>query len=334
VFAGTACAQGVPPLVNYQGRLSNPDGTPLATADYQLTFNIYDSATNSTGLVWGPQVFDGQAEQGHGPRIPVVQGYFNVMLGPVDTSNRSLADAFYATNRFVEVTVSNHAPVLPRQQILSTPYAFQAGNAAKLTGYDWSALFGTNNPADGKVDGSRIVSNSITAAQLATMTITSNQIATGSISPDRLALSVLGTNVPAGGLAVSDSCGWFTSPTPTTPTVVSNFTVSITTSGNPVEVSFVSDGSTNLASFAASTCSGAPIVQLRLLRDLLLVGDQELYVNGSVAGGVDRIWAPPGAFKFLDSPPPGPHTYQVQFLVNSTCSVGSARYIRMLAREL
>ena len=51
---------------------------------------------------------------GHGPRVPVVQGYFNLMLGPVDTNNVSLAEAFGAANRFVEVTVSTRPPVLPR----------------------------------------------------------------------------------------------------------------------------------------------------------------------------------------------------------------------------
>src|SRR5262245_57758505 len=77
VLGQAAWAQTVPAMVNYQGRLSNPDGSPLATADYQLTFNVYDSATNAAGLVWGPQVFDGSAGAGHGPKIPVVQGYFN-----------------------------------------------------------------------------------------------------------------------------------------------------------------------------------------------------------------------------------------------------------------
>jgi hypothetical protein len=103
-------AQTVPALVNYQGRLANPDGTALATGDYQLTFRVYDSATNSGGLVWGPQMFDSVAGQGHGGRIPVVQGYFNVMLGPVDTNGVSLDTAFNATNRFVEIRVGTNSP--------------------------------------------------------------------------------------------------------------------------------------------------------------------------------------------------------------------------------
>src|SRR5256885_9584424 len=58
-FNFEAQAQTVPPLINYQGRLLNPDGSPLPTADYQLTFKIFDSATNAVGTNWGPQIFDG-----------------------------------------------------------------------------------------------------------------------------------------------------------------------------------------------------------------------------------------------------------------------------------
>ena len=49
-IAGILCAlveitgaQTVPSLANYQGWLLNPDGSPLATADYQLTFNVCES---------------------------------------------------------------------------------------------------------------------------------------------------------------------------------------------------------------------------------------------------------------------------------------------------
>jgi hypothetical protein len=179
-------AQIVPPLVNYQGRLSNPDGSPLPTADYQLTFSIYDAATNGA-LVWGPQIFDGPAALGHGPKIPVVQGYFNVMLGPTDTNGVSLANAFNATNRFVEITVSNHNPILPRQQILTAPFAFQAANAAKLAGYDWGAVFNTNDPSTGKILGSKLANGTVTAQQIASNTITANQIANATITAQQLA---------------------------------------------------------------------------------------------------------------------------------------------------
>ena len=84
-------SQTVPTLVNYQGRLANPDGSPLPTADYTLTFNLFNGAR-----VWGPQVFDAAVTTGQGARIPVVQGWFNVMLGPADTN----------ASCYVEVTVN------------------------------------------------------------------------------------------------------------------------------------------------------------------------------------------------------------------------------------
>src|SRR5687768_13528562 len=91
----TACilAQSVPPLINFQGQVLAADGSPLATGDYELTFQIFD-ASEGGNLIWGPQVLDGAGGVGHGPRIPVVQGYFNVMLGPLDTGSRPLSGAF------------------------------------------------------------------------------------------------------------------------------------------------------------------------------------------------------------------------------------------------
>ncbi len=147
VFAagmGLAGAQLVPSLFNYQGHLANADGTPFPTSDYELRFSIYDAPTNEIP-VWGPQVFDGAPDTGHGPRLPVVQGYFNVMLGPVDTRGRSILSAFSSSNRFVEVTVSNRPAVLPRQQILTTPYAAQAGNGSPPGSV--TAYFGTILPS-------------------------------------------------------------------------------------------------------------------------------------------------------------------------------------------
>ncbi len=128
-FAASVLSQSVPPLINYQGRLANPDGSPVSTADYQLSFRIYDAATNGA-LVWGPQIFDGLAAQGHGARVPVVQGYFSVILGPSDINTKSIADSFTGPNRYLEVTMSNRPPLSPRQQILTTPYTFLSGTVA------------------------------------------------------------------------------------------------------------------------------------------------------------------------------------------------------------
>jgi hypothetical protein len=119
---------GQPAYVNYQGRLNDAAGQPLATGTYTLEFNIYNDpvGTDSTNRVWGPFLFDGAVGAGHGAAVNVIGGRFNVILGPADTAARSIRDAFEAENRYLEVKVNNGAPILPRQQFLSTPYAFKA----------------------------------------------------------------------------------------------------------------------------------------------------------------------------------------------------------------
>lgn len=124
LLSAPAPAQSVPALINYQGRLTDAQGDPLPTADYALTFTIHDDETVGT-QVWGPQVFDGTTAAGHGVKVPVVQGWFNIMLGPVDTSGRSLTNAFNATNRWVQIQVKDK-PITPRQRILSAPFAVRA----------------------------------------------------------------------------------------------------------------------------------------------------------------------------------------------------------------
>ena len=124
----------VPKVINYQGSLLDSAGNPLSTSDYTLTFRIYDGPT-STNLIWGPQVFDGATTTGHGAQVPVVQGYFNVILGPVDTAGRTLYGTFdgpTGENRYLEVTVGSGQPILPRQQILSAPYAISAAGSVPV----------------------------------------------------------------------------------------------------------------------------------------------------------------------------------------------------------
>lgn len=89
----TAFGQEVPDLMNYQGMLVDLGGTPVATGTYTLEFRIYDQISGGT-LIWGPQLFDGVAGTGHSDRVAVVEGAFSVILGPRDTTGRSLLEAF------------------------------------------------------------------------------------------------------------------------------------------------------------------------------------------------------------------------------------------------
>lgn len=152
VLAGaTAWAQAVPPLINYQGQLLTPAGTPIPTGDYELEINLYP--TESGGVaVWGPQKFNGLSGVGLGPKAVVVDGRFNVILGPQDTGARDLSSVV-AVNAsvFLELKVGTSGPIAPRQQMLTAPYALRASSAAKLNGFDWSSLFSGGDPVNGNL---------------------------------------------------------------------------------------------------------------------------------------------------------------------------------------
>jgi len=110
----------VPPLINYQGMLTDADGNPMTGTTKKLEFNIYDSATGGT-KIWGPQIFD---------PVPLINGKFNVILGTTDTTGRSIVEAFGAKDRYLGIKVDTGAELAPRQQILSAPYAIQAERAS------------------------------------------------------------------------------------------------------------------------------------------------------------------------------------------------------------
>ena len=178
-----ASAQSVPSLMNFQGQVLAANGSPLATGDYDVTFQIFDAAEGGT-LIWGPQVLDGTGGAGHGPRIPVVQGYFNVMLGPVDTAARPLIGAFLGATRFLEIKVGTNNPISPRQQILSAPYALNSANAASVSAGGVSTL--------------ALADDSVSTVKLNDSAVTSNKIASSSIGASKLAQEVLDRLLPAG----------------------------------------------------------------------------------------------------------------------------------------
>ena len=74
-----------PGLVNYQGLLRDSAGDPLATADYEISFKLYEDHLASAEI-WGPQTF---------ASVPVAVGHFNVILGPQDDLARDLTEEVF-----------------------------------------------------------------------------------------------------------------------------------------------------------------------------------------------------------------------------------------------
>lgn len=129
-----ATAYAIPEYMNYQARIFDATGQPMQGI-YAMAFAIFDAtgtdASATETLLWGPFVCDGLVGQGHAARVTVWDGWFNVILGPVDVASRPMTSAFAAGDelpRFIEITVEGET-IAPRQQFLTAPYAAHAKQA-------------------------------------------------------------------------------------------------------------------------------------------------------------------------------------------------------------
>ncbi|GEM_PF-1262746 len=360
-LAVTVRPQNVPTLINYQGQLSDSSGQPLATADYSLGFVIYGQESGGSA-VWGPQVF---------PKVPVVQGYFNVLLGPNDAQTRSLATAFAGADRYIEVSVNGGSAIAPRQRIVSAPFAFRSETAGradssveatKLGGFDWSVVFGTANPSGATIPGSKIQAGTITATHIATNTITAshianntitsqqlapgvigaNQLADGSITLPKLAAVSVGTTVGIGGIAISPTCDLWKNSTATLQPVTNSkgeaLSVTLTSAGRPVEIFLMSSGTSNNpdipGGFLRARNDTGDVVEAGIVVSLLRDGSR--LADHYMSGNRDRIVCiPPASVRLIDIAPAGTHTYSVQ--ARGAGSIGSECnfiMVQLVAREL
>lgn len=202
-------AQSVPQLVNYQGRLTDESGAPLPNGIYRLGFRIFPNATTTLAeaLVWGSD-YD----------VTVTGGAFNVLLGAnggtptPGAAVNNLAFAFGEANRYLELRIIRNAAgntvnqtMLPRQQLLSVPFAIQAKTAKKL--------------------------NSL---------ITSNEIASASISFDRMSPRPVGQSVP-GGVVISQTVGQHIT---AVEGFVPNLSVEVASTGRPVILQLIGGNET------------------------------------------------------------------------------------------
>ncbi len=120
--------------MNYQGRLTDSTGENLPNGQYTIAFSMYDEA----GLLkWGPYTTDGTANQGSGPRVEVVDGRFNTVIGNLDPTGRKLSEGFDGLEkRYLQIKVGNNPAITPRQLLLPAPialYAPLAGHALTAT---------------------------------------------------------------------------------------------------------------------------------------------------------------------------------------------------------
>src|SRR5262249_42963296 len=102
----------VPSLMNFNGRLSRPDGTPVADGPHSIVFTLFDAATNGA-VKWS----ETQTVTSH-------SGPFSVLLGNTTPLNETV----FAADRWLELNVDGTV-LTPRQKVVSNAFAFKANLA-------------------------------------------------------------------------------------------------------------------------------------------------------------------------------------------------------------
>ena len=117
VRAAPSSSPGVPQLIGYQGRLTDPSGVPL-TGEVDMRFCLYDVPSEGSAL-WCEQA-----------TVPVSYGVFSVLMGSVTPIPDTL---FGGTALYLGVKVGADAEMTPRRRVVSVGYAYRAEEAATAT---------------------------------------------------------------------------------------------------------------------------------------------------------------------------------------------------------
>jgi len=115
VFAVNVSAEA-PGMMNYQGRLTDNAGEPVADVPHDITFRIYDETST---VLW---------EESH--VITTTDGFFSVQLG----SNGSplTPDIFDHAECWLGITVGADPEITPRTRLNTMPYAFRTAHVQAL----------------------------------------------------------------------------------------------------------------------------------------------------------------------------------------------------------
>ena len=139
VFQTTVHAESlVPKLMNYQGYLTDSAGVPLgdgASENREVIFRFWD---NPTSVVADNRLYS----ESH--TVTILDGNFSVLLGnglAVDNETNAVVDfneLFDRKELFLGITVDDNnsattdAEITPRQQLVSTAFAFRAAVAERV----------------------------------------------------------------------------------------------------------------------------------------------------------------------------------------------------------
>lgn len=107
----------IPKLINYQGKLTDPQGKPLTTA--KVTFRIYDAESGPGTMTPWEETYD---------PLQMDKGIFNVLLGGKTPLNLAFDKQYW-----LGIQVGSDLEMSPRIRLASVGYAFRSENANNAT---------------------------------------------------------------------------------------------------------------------------------------------------------------------------------------------------------
>lgn len=177
---------------------------------------------------------------------------------------------------------------------------------------------------DASITTAKLVDLNVTTAKIADLNVTTGKIADGAVTKAKLS---------AANYGISFSCGNYEPPLSTVVyQQVTNLSVTITTSGRPVVISLMSDGTTSSSAgtITVGAVSAVQGIAIRVLRDSTVISQQQM----SAAANDSNFWAV-SSISVVDVPSAGTYTYSIQALrlsptVSGSCNI---RFAQLVVRE-
>jgi hypothetical protein len=117
----TQAATGINKKINFQGKVTNTDGTNVADGSYSFVFSIYSQQYPGGSVIWTET-----------KSLTTTDGIFQTNLG--DTATLPGSVDFNTDNIFLGINFNSNGEMNPRVQFTASPYAF---NSDKLEGGTW-----------------------------------------------------------------------------------------------------------------------------------------------------------------------------------------------------
>ena len=135
----------IPLVINYQGKITDSSGIPVADGDYSLTFAIYDAETSGT-LLWSSGSIN----------VAVAGGVFSVLFGESPQPALELA---FDDDYWMETSIAGDVQS-PRTRLGSSGYAYMASGLVagteiegSVSSGNFAAISGTNTSTESAARG-------------------------------------------------------------------------------------------------------------------------------------------------------------------------------------